>query len=116
MLFKRSVLLFFSIILINSLFAQKEEIVINEYKTNHLSKQKPIIDGNINDSAWLSAPIISNFVQNTPNPGEKATQKTEVRMLYDHDAVYISARMYERNTDSIYNFLTERDWYGNADF
>lgn len=85
------------------------------YQTKRLSVA-PIIDGNLNDSVWLGAPVTSNFFQNTPQPGDKASQKTVVRMLYDDDAIYVAARMYERNTDSIYNFLTERDWYGNADF
>lgn len=85
------------------------------YQTHRLS-EAPIVDGNLNDSVWQEATIATDFIQNTPKPGEKASQKTEVRLLYDDDAIYIAARMYEQNTDSIYNFLTERDWYGNADF
>lgn len=76
----------------------------------------PTIDGLEDGELWEKAETVSDFIQSTPVPEVSGTQKTEVKLLYDNEAVYILARMYERNADSIYNFLTERDWFGNADF
>lgn len=74
------------------------------------------IDGKIDEDAWQSVAVAENFFQTDPNPGKSATQKTEVKMVYDQSSVYIAARMYETNPDSINNFLTDRDRFGNADF
>lgn len=74
------------------------------------------IDGIIDEEAWEAVPIANGFYQTDPNPGKYATQKTEVKMVYDHSAIYISARMYETKPDSINNFLSDRDDFGNADY
>jgi hypothetical protein len=101
-----------------SFSALGSEVVLTKrsFNANRIQIQAPQIDGKISDEAWLGAEVLTNFVQNTPIPKVRGTQKTEVRMIYDDEAIYIAARMYERNTDSIYNFLTERDDFGNADF
>jgi hypothetical protein len=46
------------------------------------------LDGVLNEPAWSDAPVASNFVQNDPREGEPATFDTEVRVLYDDDAMY----------------------------
>ncbi|MEQ8909701.1 MAG: DUF5916 domain-containing protein [Vicingaceae bacterium] len=84
--------------------------------TTQMVKQAPTIDGNLNDSAWIQVPDMQQLIQSTPRPGESCSQRTSIKMIYDDEAVFISARMFEENPDSIYNFLTERDWFGNADF
>lgn len=99
-----------------SLTAGKVDLSRQLFNSQRIQSEAPQIDGKLNDLAWMEAEVLGNFVQNTPIPNVPGTQKTEVRMLYDDDAVYIAARMYESNPDSIYNFLTERDNYGNADF
>jgi len=76
----------------------------------------PQIDGLLSDEIWKSSNVVGDFIQSTPKPEVDGSQKTEVRFLYDNEAIYIGARMYEENPKDIYNFLTERDWFGNADF
>src|SRR5678816_4141544 len=51
--------------------------------------QVPKIDGNLDDIAWASAPVLTDFIQSFPNVGEPASQKTEVKILYDDNAMYI---------------------------
>ena len=53
--------------------------------------QAPKIDGNLDDAEWRSAAIADNFIQNFPTFGGKASQKTEVKIIYDNAAVYIAA-------------------------
>ncbi|MFL5562658.1 MAG: DUF5916 domain-containing protein [Gemmatimonadaceae bacterium] len=54
-----------------------------------------IIDGKLDESAWQSAEPLTKFTQQVPDEGKPATQRTEVRILYDQDALYVGARMYD---------------------
>ena len=53
------------------------------------------IDGKLDDAAWAAATPITELVQSTPDEGKPATQKTEIRILYDAAALYVGARMYD---------------------
>ena len=57
--------------------------------------QAPKIDGDLSDPVWQLAPIAGQFIQNFPSVGQPATQKTEVRVLYDNRAIYIGAYLYD---------------------
>jgi len=54
-----------------------------------------VIDGRLDEPAWAAATPITTFTQVQPADGAPATQRTEVRFLYDADAIYIGARMYD---------------------
>jgi hypothetical protein len=73
------------------------------------------IDGRIDDAAWLSAPVIGDFVQGEPTEGLPPTEPTEVRVLFDEGAIYVSARMYETDPSTIADQLVRRDEQGNFD-
>jgi len=47
------------------------------------------LDGSLDEPAWLDAPVARNFVQRDPLEGEPATFDTEVRLLYDDEALYV---------------------------
>lgn len=53
------------------------------------------IDGKLDEAAWASATPITSFRQYQPDEGASASLRTEVRILYDDDALYIGARMSE---------------------
>ncbi len=67
------------------------------------------IDGKLDEAAWQNAEKVSGFIQNAPNPGDPSRQKTEVSILYDNDAIYIGAILYDASPDSIYKQLSSRD-------
>ena len=75
----------------------------------------PAIDGRLDDEAWRAAPAHSGFLQSTPAEGAPATQPTEVRIVYDDDALYIAARMTERDPGVIRRELSRRDDGGDGD-
>ncbi|MBL7883623.1 MAG: hypothetical protein JNL69_06115, partial [Bacteroidia bacterium] len=75
----------------------------------------PKIDGNLDDEAWKSAEIASDFIQRSPTPGINSSKKTEVKIIYDDIAIYIGAMMYDEHPDSILRELTTRDNEANAD-
>jgi hypothetical protein len=47
------------------------------------------LDGRLDEPSWSRAPVARNFIQNDPREGAPATFDTEVRLLYDADALYI---------------------------
>ena len=51
------------------------------------------VDGRLNESVWALATPIGDFVQKEPIEGALPTERTEVRFLYDDDAIYVGARM-----------------------
>ncbi len=73
-------------------------------KNSHIT-----IDGHLTDAAWHTAPVATNFVQSAPQPGMPSRQRTEVRMMYDDDAIYIGAIMHEKTGDSVVHQLSPRD-------
>ncbi len=69
----------------------------------------PVIDGRLDDSVWLAARPISGFVQHEPFDGRDATERTEVRILFDRGALYIGARLFDQNPAGIIRGETRRD-------
>ena len=114
-MFKNTSILFvFTLLFFGSATAQKNQITTNQMFVVS-TDAPPKVDGILDDEAWVNQPVVSGFLQTNPHPKKKPTGETEVRMIYDDQAVYIAARLYD-NPDSINNFLTERDDIGNADF
>ena len=54
-----------------------------------------VIDGRVDDAAWQAAQPITSFRQTQPTEGAPPTLRTEVRVLFDNDAIYIGARMFD---------------------
>src|SRR6478672_10397601 len=54
-----------------------------------------VIDGKLDDAGWAAATPITDFSQMTPDEGRPASQRTELRFVYDESAIYIGARMYD---------------------
>jgi hypothetical protein len=50
----------------------------------------PAIDGKLDDEAWLTAPVFSDFVQKFPAERSAPAEPTTVRVLYDDTAVYLA--------------------------
>lgn len=73
------------------------------------------VDGELNEEMWESSQTVSNFIQNTPIAGEPSIRQTEVKLLYDDNAIYIGAVMHDER-DSMSMTLSQRDDFGNADW
>jgi hypothetical protein len=78
--------------------------------------QAPRIDAVLNDPVWQLAPVIADFVQVEPLEGSQPTQRTEVRFLYDNEALYIAATMYDTDPSGIVARLARRDDEIRSDF
>jgi hypothetical protein len=69
----------------------------------------PVIDGVLTDRAWQDAVTLGDFIQAEPFEGQPATEATEVRLLYDDEAIYIGATLHDRDTSQIVTTDTRRD-------
>lgn len=74
------------------------------------------IDGMLAESCWEEAPFASQFIQSEPLVGQSSTYDAEVRLLYDDRAIYIGARIYDPNPDSLSFEMGSRDNIGLADY
>ena len=52
------------------------------------------MDGLPDEEAWAAAPPVTEFWQTQPFEGERASQRTEARFLYDDEALYVGAMLY----------------------
>lgn len=73
------------------------------------------IDGLLNEDFWQKVPPAKGFKQTEPIPGKDASYETEVRMVYDNNAVYIGVRLFDPEPHKILKELSLRDRIANAD-
>lgn len=79
------------------------------------SKATIDIDGTMDEPAWKDAEVIHQFIQRKPAESSPATRKTEVRILFGTDNVYVGAILYD-SPDEIENTLGRRDELNRADW
>jgi Domain of unknown function (DUF5916)/Carbohydrate family 9 binding domain-like len=97
-------------ILPSIVFCQNTPGIKADLTTSHIT-----IDGYLNEDAWQQSEPFPEFRQFKPDEGESSARKTEVRVLFGKDDLYISAIMYD-NPESIENNLGRRDEYNRADW
>ena len=78
----------------------------------------PVIDGVLDDDAWVNADVAKDFVMFRPSSGtpERENQKTEVRVVYDDEAIYFGAYLYDDKPDEIPKQFANRDNFGACDW
>ena len=76
----------------------------------------PRIDGILDEGEWKLARPEREFTQQDPNEGEPASMPTEIRILYDDDALYFGCTMYDPDPSSIVGRLARRDDEVVSDF
>ncbi|MGQ0537923.1 MAG: DUF5916 domain-containing protein [Gemmatimonadaceae bacterium] len=69
----------------------------------------PVVDGVLGDSAWSAAPVLADFTQHEPFDGEPGTERTEVRIVYDSEALYIAAWLFDSDVAGIVQGEARRD-------
>src|SRR4029077_13490234 len=47
------------------------------------------VDGALNEPEWVAAQPIGEILQREPKPGEAATERTEVKVLFNDDFLYV---------------------------
>ncbi|MCF8320780.1 MAG: carbohydrate binding family 9 domain-containing protein [Flavobacterium sp.] len=82
-----------------------------------LIKDRITIDGNLEESQWQTAPIAKDFLMFAPDNGKEVEKgnESEVKILYDNEAIYIGATLYDAEPSKILKELTLRDDQGTSD-
>jgi hypothetical protein len=84
------------------------QIATREFRASR-TERPPVIDGQLSDEMWSQAQVMSDFTQLDPDEGQPATERTEVRVLYDDGALYVGVRLFDRDAVQIARRLTTRD-------
>ena len=79
------------------------------------SQDRIRIDGSLTESVWQRRGE-DRFVQREPYEGALLSERTEVWIAYDDDALYVAARMEESRPDSIIGRLARRDGDLESDY
>jgi len=77
--------------------------------------EKVTLDGILSEDIWKT-PGLKDFYQREPNQGMPASELTEVWVAYDDNALYIAAKLYDKQPDSIFVRLARRDYDVGSDF
>jgi hypothetical protein len=83
---------------------------VPQLTVGHLTDgEGPVIDGNVTEAEWALAPPFTAFVQQEPNEGEPATERTEVRFLIDRQHLYVAVICYDSTPGEIVVSESRRD-------
>ena len=69
----------------------------------------PAVDGRVNDEAWLNIAPYDNFTQQDPIEGAPASERTEVRVIFDKSNVYIGIICFDSEPGKIIVNQSRRD-------
>jgi len=76
------------------------------------------IDGQLTDSAWKDAALMTDLIEFRPKIGDKEeySNRTEAWLMYDDRGIYFGGYCHERTRDSIAMELAGRDGFGTNDY
>jgi len=74
-----------------------------------LKNEEITIDGRLDEAAWSTASPLSDFIQNSPDEGAPATEKTVVKVLYSKASLFVGVFAYDSNPELITAILARRD-------
>ena len=58
------------------------------------------LDGELDEEVYLTVPAITGFIQQVPDEGAPATEKTEAWVMFDDTNVYVGARLHDSAPES----------------
>ncbi len=68
-----------------------------------------VIDGAPNEPVWQTAAPATNFLQRDPFNGQPATERTEVRVVFDRDRLIIGVTCFDSEPDRLLGNQMQRD-------
>jgi hypothetical protein len=94
---------------------------INSNRKIYLTKRvfsPPKIDADLSDTTWENVSVAKDFIMFRPeyDKPEPKGKRTEVKIVYDDNAIYVGAYLYDDEPDKILREFQTRDNFGNADF
>lgn len=112
---KKSILSVIITLMFGQIYSQKDSVIIRKEYVASRAEKSPKIDGILNDEAWENVSFTNSFTQANPTSGLPVKNPTEVKIIYDNTAIYVSAMLYDNACDSVCRQLGNRDEGVNAD-
>lgn len=72
---------------------------------------KITIDGKMDEAAWATAPVMTNFHQTRIDIGKPAREQTEARILYDRDNLYFGFHCLDSHPDEITAYTVQNEGF-----
>lgn len=72
-------------------------------------KERPKIDGKLNDACWTSGIWDGGFIQQQPLQGRPPSEETKIKVLYDENNLYVAIQCFESVPNGIRPILSRRD-------
>ncbi len=68
-----------------------------------------LLDGLLSEPFWIDAHVISDLRQQEPDEGAPATERTEIRIAYDDENLYVGVIAFDSEPDRIVGRILQRD-------
>ncbi len=89
----------------SALIASPQKAVLAHWRETPIT-----IDGQLDEPAWAVAEPVWDFVQVEPREGDPPTERTEVRVLFDDEKLYIGVYLYVSAPGQILTNDLQRDF------
>ena len=63
--------------------------------------EAPTVDGRLDEAAWQQAQVMTGFTQREPMDGQPASERTEVRVVFDAEALYVGVWAFDSQPENI---------------
>ena len=73
------------------------------------------LDGALDEGIWSAIAPAAGFVQRDPDNGAAATERTEVRLVYDASRLIVGARLHDSEPDAVLGNQMQRDQSFSSD-
>jgi hypothetical protein len=67
------------------------------------------VDGKLDEPVWRELPAVADFIQKDPIEGAAPTDRLEIRIAYDDEALYVATRVVSKDPAKIQAPMSRRD-------
>ena len=78
-------------------------------------EERVTLDGRLDEPFWMRAVPAADFIQVDPDNGMPATEPTQVRVLFDADALYLGVTAFDSEPDKWLGYQRRRDEFLGSD-
>ena len=71
--------------------------------------ERVVLDGRVDESVWQRAQPATDFIQQDPDLGAPATERTEVRIVFDGERLYMAVICYDSEPERLLGYQRRRD-------
>jgi hypothetical protein len=71
--------------------------------------ERIVLDGVLDEEVWQRAQPAADFLQQDPDNGQPATERTEVRIVYNPQRMYLGVICFDSEPDKLIGFQRRRD-------